>query len=398
MPELVGKTALITGGTTGLGRAMAERFLDEGASVVITGRDARLGAEAETALARGAIRFLRADAGEPDQARASVDETVRLFGGLDILVNNAGIGVQAGLLDTPLDAYDRVMDVNVRGAFVYAQAAFPHLETRGGVMLHVASDAGVLGEEDIGIYSVSKAALIMLSNMLAIEGGRRRRPLQRDLPGRYRAGHAPHGPARPGPPRGRPGDLDRAAARPGGRGLRRRRRGGVPVLGPRALRERCCPARRRRDARRDAHRAGPRTVDSIRMVTIAHISDPHLGSPYFVPNLMNRVIVELNELAPDAVVVSGDLTTEGFRPEYKAWLAYAERIEAPLLTVPGNHDSRNVGYVHFEDLIGPRMWSTTSAACGSSASTRASPISTRAQVGRVHYPWITQEFAGRRGR
>ena len=76
MPELVGKTALITGGTTGLGRAMAERFLDEGASVVITGRDARLGAEAETALARGAIRFLRADAGEPDQARASVEETV----------------------------------------------------------------------------------------------------------------------------------------------------------------------------------------------------------------------------------------------------------------------------------------------------------------------------------
>jgi len=93
------------------------------------------------------------------------------------------------------------------------------------------------------------------------------------------------------------------------------------------------------------------------MVTIAHISDPHLGSPYFVPNLMNRVIVELNEMAPDAVVVSGDLTTEGYRPEYKAWLAYAERIEAPLYTVPGNHDSRNVGYVHFEDLIGPRMWS-----------------------------------------
>jgi NAD(P)-dependent dehydrogenase (short-subunit alcohol dehydrogenase family) len=174
MPELAGKTALITGGTTGIGRAMAERFLDEGASVVVTGRDAELGAEAETALAtHGPVRFLRADAGEPDQARASVEETVAVLGGLDVLVNNAGIGVQAGLLDTPLDAYDRVMDVNVRGAFVYAQAAFPHLETRRGAMLHVASDAGVLGEEDIGIYSVSKAALIMLSNMLAIEGGRR---------------------------------------------------------------------------------------------------------------------------------------------------------------------------------------------------------------------------------
>jgi NAD(P)-dependent dehydrogenase (short-subunit alcohol dehydrogenase family) len=173
MRELAGKAALITGGTTGLGRAMAERFLDEGASVVITGRDAQLGADTEAALAsRGAVRFLRADAGEPDQVRASVDETVALLGGLDILVNNAGIGVQAGVLDTPLDAYDRVMDVNVRGAFVYAQASFPHLEGRSGVMLHVSSDAGVIGEDDIGIYSVSKAALIMLSNMLAIEGGR----------------------------------------------------------------------------------------------------------------------------------------------------------------------------------------------------------------------------------
>ena len=93
------------------------------------------------------------------------------------------------------------------------------------------------------------------------------------------------------------------------------------------------------------------------MVTIAHISDPHVGSPYFVPNLMNRVISELNELKPDAVVVTGDLTSEGFRQEYKSWVAYADRIEAPIYTVPGNHDSRNVGYVHFEDLIGPRTWS-----------------------------------------
>jgi NAD(P)-dependent dehydrogenase (short-subunit alcohol dehydrogenase family) len=174
MPELVGKAVLITGGTTGLGRAIAERFLDEGASVVITGRDEQLGAEAEGAMAsHGPVRFLRADAADPDEARASVDRTVSLLGGLDILVNNAGIGVQAGILDTPLDAFDRVMDVNVRGAFVYAQAAFPHLEARNGVMLHVSSDAGVLGEDDIGVYSVSKAALIMLSNMLAIEGGRR---------------------------------------------------------------------------------------------------------------------------------------------------------------------------------------------------------------------------------
>jgi 3',5'-cyclic AMP phosphodiesterase CpdA len=128
------------------------------------------------------------------------------------------------------------------------------------------------------------------------------------------------------------------------------------------------------------------------VVTVAHISDPHLGSPYFVPNLMNRVIVELNELAPDVVVVSGDLTTEGYRPEYKAWLAYAERIEAPLLTVPGNHDSRNVGYVHFEDLIGPRMWSRDVEGVRIVGVDSSEPDLNEGRIGRVHYPWITQEF------
>jgi 3',5'-cyclic AMP phosphodiesterase CpdA len=128
------------------------------------------------------------------------------------------------------------------------------------------------------------------------------------------------------------------------------------------------------------------------VVTIAHISDPHLGSPYFVPNLMNRVIAELNELAPDAVVVSGDLTTEGYRPEYKAWLAYVERIEAPLLTVPGNHDSRNVGYVHFEDLIGPRMWSEDIGGVRIVGIDSSEPDLNEGRIGRVHYPWIKQEF------
>ena len=174
MGELDGKAALVTGGTTGLGRAIASRFLDEGASVVITGRDETLGGEAVTALSgQGPIEFVRADAGDPVAARTSVDRAVDELGRLDVLVNNAGIGAIAGVLDTPLETYDAIMDVNVRGAFVYAVAAFPHLETTGGCMIHVASDAGVMGEAEIGVYSVSKAALIMLSNMLAVEAGRR---------------------------------------------------------------------------------------------------------------------------------------------------------------------------------------------------------------------------------
>lgn len=174
MGELEGKGVLVTGGTTGLGLAMARRFLHEGASVAITGRDPELGSAAEGDLGGlGRVRFLRADAADPSQVRESVKDAVAFLGGLDVLVNNAGVGVVAGALETPLEDFDLVMGVNVRGAFVYARAAFPYLETRKGCMLHVASDAGMSGEADIAVYSVSKSALIMLSNMLAIEGGRR---------------------------------------------------------------------------------------------------------------------------------------------------------------------------------------------------------------------------------
>jgi NAD(P)-dependent dehydrogenase (short-subunit alcohol dehydrogenase family) len=174
MGELDGKAALITGGTTGLGLETARRFLEEGARVVITGRDARLGGDAQAQLAAlGEASFVRADAADPGQVEASVGLAVDRLGGLDVLVNNAGVGAVASVLDTPLDVYDAIMTVNVRGAFLYAKAAFPHLEAGGGNMIHVSSDAGLRGEVEIAIYSVSKAAVVMLSHMLAIEGGRR---------------------------------------------------------------------------------------------------------------------------------------------------------------------------------------------------------------------------------
>ena len=183
--RLAGKSALITGGTTGIGYGIAERFLAEGASVVITGRDDRLGREAEASLRAAAVQagagqegagrdaawFVAADARDPAAVSASVQTAAGYLGGIDVLVNNAGVGVQAGLLSTPVEAFDMVMEVNVRGYFLYACAAYPHLAARRGCMIHIGSDAGVWGERSIGAYSVSKAAVVMLGKMLALEGG-----------------------------------------------------------------------------------------------------------------------------------------------------------------------------------------------------------------------------------
>jgi 3',5'-cyclic-AMP phosphodiesterase len=129
------------------------------------------------------------------------------------------------------------------------------------------------------------------------------------------------------------------------------------------------------------------------VVTIAHISDPHVGSPYFVPNLMNRVIVELNELQPDAVICTGDFTNFGYRQEFKTAVAYLDRIEAPVYSVPGNHDARNVGYVHFEELIGPRHWTQEVRGVRVVGVDSSEPDLDHGQIGRERYGWIREQFA-----
>jgi NAD(P)-dependent dehydrogenase (short-subunit alcohol dehydrogenase family) len=172
MQLLEDRAALVTGGTSGLGLAITRRFLDEGARVAFTGRNVEAGKRLEADLGAGEkAMFLEADAMDAGSVQRSVEEAVRRFGGLDVLVNNAGVAVMAPAIKTPIDEYDRVMDTNVRGYFLYALACHPHLKARKGVMIHIASDAGLRGEQPLAIYSVSKAAVIMLSKMLALDGG-----------------------------------------------------------------------------------------------------------------------------------------------------------------------------------------------------------------------------------
>ncbi len=129
-------------------------------------------------------------------------------------------------------------------------------------------------------------------------------------------------------------------------------------------------------------------------LTIAHISDLHAGSPYFVPSLMDRVVVELNEMRPDVVVCTGDLTEMGFRQDYLTAREYLERIECPnLVVVPGNHDARNVGYVHFEELVGPRSRTVQVGDVTIVAVDSTEPDLDYGQIGRARYDWLKEQFS-----
>jgi 3',5'-cyclic AMP phosphodiesterase CpdA len=129
-------------------------------------------------------------------------------------------------------------------------------------------------------------------------------------------------------------------------------------------------------------------------LTLAHLSDIHCGDPHFVPDLMERAIAEINDLDPDIVVCSGDLTTYGFKEEFARARHYLERISCDaLVVVPGNHDSRNVGYVHFEELIGERRSVVRRGGATVVAVDSTEPDLDHGQIGRGSYGWIEEQFA-----
>jgi len=145
--------------------------------------------------------------------------------------------------------------------------------------------------------------------------------------------------------------------------------------------------------------SGSRPLDFPRVTPeppfkIAHISDIHCGGAHFVPSLMDRAIAEINDMQPELVVCSGDLTTFGFKQEYREAKTYLDKIECEaFVVIPGNHDSRNVGYVHFEELFGDRNSVLRVGGHTVVAVDSTQPDLDEGQIGRGRYGWIEECFS-----
>ena len=174
--ELAGKVALVTGGSRGIGAAIAKRLAAEGASVAITySKGAEAAASVVEAIEHdgGKALAIQADAADADAVRNAVETTVETFGRLDVLVNNAGTAIAKAVEEMTLEDFDRLFAVNVRGTFVATQAALKHIKS-GGRIIMIGS---CLGERvffpGMAPYSATKGAIKMFTQGLARELGAR---------------------------------------------------------------------------------------------------------------------------------------------------------------------------------------------------------------------------------
>jgi len=166
------KTALITGGASGIGRAFAEELAEQGVEVILADRQIELAEEVATAIrqAGGRATASQLDVRDAVQFQQVVDETVGRTGGIDYFFNNAGIGVGGDVASYTLADWDDVFDVNVRGVAYGIQAVYPVMRAqRSGHIINTASMAGLLPTGEAGSYTMSKHAVVGLSKVLRIE-------------------------------------------------------------------------------------------------------------------------------------------------------------------------------------------------------------------------------------
>ena len=162
------RVALVTGGGTGIGAAIARRLAADGYAVAVTGR--RSGPIEEVAAEIGGCAIV-ADTGDAADAERAVEETVARFGGLDGLVCNAGTGGEGSLRTLDVQTWNDVLRTNLTGAFLMARAAIEHLAARRGAIVTVSSAAGIRASPDSLAYCASKAGLAMLTQCIAVDHG-----------------------------------------------------------------------------------------------------------------------------------------------------------------------------------------------------------------------------------
>ena len=174
--KLEGKIALVTGGSRGIGAAIAKRLAADGASVAITytkGADAAASVVKEIERGGGKALAIQADAADADAVKAAVEKTVATFGRLDVLVNNAGVAIPRRFEDAPLEELDRVFNINVRGTLVATQSALKHMKKDGRIIMI----GSCIGERNMtpGLvpYSATKGAVKMFTQGLSREVGSR---------------------------------------------------------------------------------------------------------------------------------------------------------------------------------------------------------------------------------
>jgi NAD(P)-dependent dehydrogenase (short-subunit alcohol dehydrogenase family) len=173
--DLTGKVAVVTGSSRGIGRAIAERMAEHGAKVVVTSRKLDACEEVVSSIKakRGEAVAIACNISRKEDLQGLVDNSIKQYGGIDILVCNAAVNPYYGpSIDMPDDAYDKVMNSNVRSNFWLCNMALPQMAERGGgSVIIISSIAGLLGSTTLGVYGLSKAADMALARNLCAEWG-----------------------------------------------------------------------------------------------------------------------------------------------------------------------------------------------------------------------------------
>ncbi len=186
--RLQGKVALITGGGTGIGGAVAEAFVGEGARVCIVGRRREELEKAAQRFSNSQLTVCAADVSKLEDVRRMVETTVAFGGKLDIVVNNAAMGVPGNVVDTGVDVWQKVLDTNLTGPFLVLKYAIPHMiRAGGGSIINVASVGAIRGLPFATAYCSTKAGLLGLSRQVAIDYGPQKIRSNVVLPGAFRS-------------------------------------------------------------------------------------------------------------------------------------------------------------------------------------------------------------------